>query len=172
MKRIGLGKVAVAASAFVCATMLSVSWSEQGNVSLSTESAQARIGRPLSPMSVAGVARRQYRRAGYGYGAVGAGLAAGAVGTAAAVAATTPNWGWGGNPYYAGAGYAGAPYYRGGGWGARSAYYGAYGNNYGAYAAADGGEIDAVAYCMQRFRSYDPNSGSYLGYDGLRHACP
>lgn len=31
---------------------------------------------------------------------------------------------------------------------------------------------DAIAYCMQRFRSYDPNSGTYLGYDGLRHPCP
>ena len=31
---------------------------------------------------------------------------------------------------------------------------------------------DAVRYCMQRFRSYDPNSGTYVGYDGLRHPCP
>lgn len=31
---------------------------------------------------------------------------------------------------------------------------------------------DAVAYCMQRFRSYDPASGTYLGYDGRRHPCP
>lgn len=31
---------------------------------------------------------------------------------------------------------------------------------------------DAIAYCMQRFRSYDPNSGTYLGYDGGRHPCP
>lgn len=29
-----------------------------------------------------------------------------------------------------------------------------------------------VAYCMQRFKSYDVRSGTYLGYDGLRHACP
>lgn len=31
---------------------------------------------------------------------------------------------------------------------------------------------DAVAYCMQRFKSYDPRSGTYLGYDGYRHPCP
>lgn len=31
---------------------------------------------------------------------------------------------------------------------------------------------DAVAYCMQTYRSYDPQSGMYLGDDGLRHACP
>lgn len=31
---------------------------------------------------------------------------------------------------------------------------------------------DAVAYCMRRFRSYDPGSGTYLGNDGYRHPCP
>jgi len=30
----------------------------------------------------------------------------------------------------------------------------------------------AVAYCMRRFRSYDPVSRTYLGYDGFRHPCP
>ncbi len=29
-----------------------------------------------------------------------------------------------------------------------------------------------VAYCQQRFRSYDPASGTYLGFDGYRHPCP
>jgi hypothetical protein len=28
------------------------------------------------------------------------------------------------------------------------------------------------AYCAQRFKSYDPRSGTYLGYDGIRHPCP
>ena len=31
---------------------------------------------------------------------------------------------------------------------------------------------DAVAYCESRFRSYDPASGTYMGYDGRRHPCP
>ena len=31
---------------------------------------------------------------------------------------------------------------------------------------------DAIAYCTQRFKSYDPSSGTYLGYDGGRHPCP
>jgi hypothetical protein len=31
---------------------------------------------------------------------------------------------------------------------------------------------DAEAYCMSRFKSYDPGSGTYLGYDGDRHPCP
>ena len=29
-----------------------------------------------------------------------------------------------------------------------------------------------VNYCMRRFRSYDPYSRTYLGYDGYRHPCP
>jgi hypothetical protein len=31
---------------------------------------------------------------------------------------------------------------------------------------------DDTGYCGQRYRSYDPASGTYLGYDGLRHPCP
>jgi hypothetical protein len=31
---------------------------------------------------------------------------------------------------------------------------------------------DAIAYCMQTYRSYDPASGTYLGFDGYRHPCP
>jgi BA14K-like protein len=34
------------------------------------------------------------------------------------------------------------------------------------------GGDDAVAYCMQTYQSYDPASGTYLGYDGFRHPCP
>jgi hypothetical protein len=97
-------KTALAASAFTCAALLSFGWSEQGGISLSIESAQARVGRPLTPVSVAGVARRQTRRAVYGAGVVGAGAAA--VGTAAAI--------------------AGGPYYGGSVRGARAAYYGGY----------------------------------------------
>src|SRR5436190_4027384 len=117
-------KTALAASAFTCAALLSFGWSEQGGISLSIESAQARVGRPLTPMSAAGVARRHNRRAVYGAGVVGAGAAAvgtaAAIGTAGAVAATSPNWGWGGNPGY----YAGGPYYGANVRGASAAYYG------------------------------------------------
>ena len=34
------------------------------------------------------------------------------------------------------------------------------------------GGRDEVAYCQQRFRSYDVGSGTYLGHDGRRHRCP
>ena len=57
---------------------------------------------------------------------------------------------------------------------AGSAYY--YGDTYGAapvYAEPDQtGSVDNTAYCVQRFRSYEPGSGTYLGYDRLRHPCP
>jgi hypothetical protein len=29
-----------------------------------------------------------------------------------------------------------------------------------------------VRYCMQRYRSYDPYSRTYVGYDGQRYPCP
>jgi len=59
-------------------------------------------------------------------------------------------------------------------------YYGSpsyYDDSYGYYdegvvAAAPPTDDDAVAYCTQRYRSYDPASGTYLGNDGLRHPCP
>jgi hypothetical protein len=40
------------------------------------------------------------------------------------------------------------------------------------YETTPGTMDDAIAYCVQRFRSYDIGSGTYLGYDGVRHACP
>jgi hypothetical protein len=106
MKQISLGKAAIASTAFACAALFSFGWAEQGGVSLSVDSAEARVGRPLTPVSVAGVGRRQARRAAYGYGAgvAGTGVGVAAVGTAAAVAATQPwGWGYGGTGYYGGA---------------------------------------------------------------------
>jgi hypothetical protein len=107
--------------------------------------------------------------------------------------------GGGGGPRYGG---GGGGYYRGGGGGggfipgavagalvggaiASQGYYGGgpgyyapgyYDNGYDdggavAVAPAPGGD-DAVAYCMQTYRSYDPQSGTYLGTDGYRHPCP
>lgn len=31
---------------------------------------------------------------------------------------------------------------------------------------------DAVERCAARYRSFDPATGTYLGYDGLTHPCP
>ena len=129
---------AIALSTFACAALFSITWSEQGGIAASVESAQARVGRPLTPMSVAGVARRHTRRAVYGYGyghrynGYGAGLAAtAAVATAAAATSAYSGWGtggWGnayaaqtdphfGQPYYPARAYHGdSPYYGYAGW--------------------------------------------------------
>jgi hypothetical protein len=40
------------------------------------------------------------------------------------------------------------------------------------YAASPVLAPGALAYCASRYRSFDPASGTFLGYDGLRHPCP
>ena len=94
------------------------------------------------------------RRGGWGGAGIGLGLAAGAL-IGGAIAA-------GSSPYYGG-------------------YYGpGYGYGYGgpvyapapAYVAPAYGGDDGEAYCMQRYRSYDPASGTYLNNDGNRYTCP
>jgi len=127
---------AIATSAFACATLLSFGWSEQSGVSLSVESAQARIGRPWTPLSVAGVARRQYRRAAYGYGA---GVVAYYGGYSSGYYGAYGGYPSGYYGSYAAGGYPGGYYGAYGGY--PSGYYGAYAAGgypsgyYGAYAA-------------------------------------
>jgi hypothetical protein len=66
--------------------------------------------------------------------------------------------------YYGGPGYAYGPGY----------YDDQYDNDGGVVAVAPApvGGDDSAAYCAQTYRSYDPASGTYLGFDGLRHPCP
>lgn len=88
-------------------------------------------------------------------GNFGAGVAAGVAGAAIGGALASQAY-YGGPGYYdAGPGYYDDQYYDGGA--------------VVAEVPAGGGD---VAYCMQTYRSYDPQSGTYLGYDGLRHPCP
>jgi hypothetical protein len=47
-----------------------------------------------------------------------------------------------------------------------------YGQGYGAVETEAAPAGDSVSYCVQRFRSYDRQSGTYLGNDGQRHSCP
>jgi hypothetical protein len=91
---------AITLGAAVLAVPISLHWSPTKTLSLSLDTANARIGHPLSPGSIAGVHRRVYRRAArrgyyYGAGAYGAGV----VGAAAAGAY---------HGYYGNYGYAGA----------------------------------------------------------------
>src|SRR4051794_23652285 len=71
MKQISLKRALPAAAVVAFGVAGSVDRSQTGGVSLSVESAQARIGRPLTPVSVAGVARRTTRRAVVGGAVVG-----------------------------------------------------------------------------------------------------
>lgn len=88
---------------------------------------------------------------------VAAGVAGAAVGGAIASQAYASQAYYGGPGYYdAGPGYYDDQYYDGG----------------GVVAAAPESGGGDVAYCMQTYRSYDPQSGTYLGYDGYRHPCP
>ena len=34
-----------------------------------------------------------------------------------------------------------------------------------------GGSSAHVHWCLNRYRSYDPSSDTFLGYDGYRHRC-
>ena len=104
-----------------------------------------------------GPARFQYQRGGYahGYGpgyGIGAGAAALATGALIGGAIASQNQG-----YYPAQTYP--PYSDPG------------------YVYSDAAPVmynngDSVAYCEQTYRSYDPDSGTYLGYDGFRHRCP
>lgn len=47
----------------------------------------------------------------------------------------------------------------------------AYDNDEGYYADVAPTYAPNAAYCAQRYKSYDPNSGTFLGYDGQRHPC-
>ena len=97
----------------------------------------------LRSAAVPSVETVRYRH-GYGGAAVGLGIAGALIG-GAILGATQPYGYYGYPPGYYGPAYVVPPPYVG---------------------------DDAVGYCAQRFRSYDPYSGTYLGYDGLRHSCP
>lgn len=46
-----------------------------------------------------------------------------------------------------------------------------YDDDYPAYPAYVASSAVDPAYCAQRYRSYDPATGTYLGYDGQRYPC-
>jgi len=71
MKSISTKRVVLAAIVLVCGVLASIEWQQGSGLTLSVDSAQARVGRPLTPVSAAGVARRTTRRAVVGGAAVG-----------------------------------------------------------------------------------------------------
>ena len=91
---------------------------------------------------------------GFGWG-LGAGLLGGAI-IGGALA----------SPYYYGPYYAPGYYY-----GPPGPYYP--GPAYGYPAPGYGGPAGYPSgYCAQKYRSYDPSTGTFLGKDGARHPCP
>jgi BA14K-like protein len=106
---------------------------------------------PLSPAAGGTALTSQLNEAGHSIqvrrhgGNIAAGIIGGAI--IGGIIASQPRYYYG-TPYYYGAPY---PVYR-------RPYYTPY--------------DPAVAYCARRFRSYDPYSMTYLGYDGFRHPCP
>ena len=122
------------------------------------------IGHPCSTTRAVGAGPTQFRyqhqgyahnygRGGYGVGVGAAALAAGVI----IGGAMQPNQG-----YYSDESY---PVYSDPLYSDQSAPY----DDAGPQLVNDG---DSTAYCQQTYRSYDPVSGTYLGYDGLRHPCP
>jgi hypothetical protein len=77
MKKLSLLGATFGAALICAAVPLSLQWSPAKTLSLSLDRADARIGRPLTPMSVAGVNRRVHRRAYYGAAAAAGAVAAG-----------------------------------------------------------------------------------------------
>ena len=64
MKKINVIATTLLGAAVLCAVPISL----HSGLSLSVDKAQAVIGRPLTPGSIAGVHRRAYRRGYYGHG--------------------------------------------------------------------------------------------------------
>jgi hypothetical protein len=75
MRKINIKQALLAIATLAFGALASINWSPGGSLSVGVESAQARVGRPLTPVSVAGVARRTTRRAVVGGAVVGAGAA-------------------------------------------------------------------------------------------------
>jgi hypothetical protein len=106
---------------------------------------------------------------GGGWRGAGAGFAAGAI-VGSAIGASGYYYG----PYGYGYGGSYGPDYASD----YDPYYPAYGDTYvfddagyaeGGLAVASG---YGASYCAQRYRSYNPRTGTYLSYDGRRHRCP
>jgi hypothetical protein len=72
MKKISIGQTSLVIATLAFGTLASITWSPGSGPSVAVDSAQARVGRPLTPVSVAGVARRTTRRAVVGTAVVGA----------------------------------------------------------------------------------------------------
>lgn len=149
----------------VIAASLSAGIASSANVASALPMLDPLAIKNAAPLAVEQVQWRRGWGGGWGWGApVAAGVVAGAV-VGSAVAASAYG------PYY----YYPSPYY----YPAPAPAYGypppVAGPPGGYPPQAPGASQsagDPVAYCMQRYRSYNPQTGTYLGTDGQRHPCP
>ncbi len=145
----------LAGTALLSAVPVSLQLSSQHKLSVLLDSANAEIGRPLTPGSVGGVHRRVERRtARRGY--YGAAVAAGAIGAGA---------------YHSGYGSEQYPGEYGRGYDSEEHHAGYGSGQYYDYVGEES-TADSTNWCADRFRSYNPATETYLGYDGLNHPCP
>ena len=99
-----------------------------------------------------------YYRRGYGYGGIGLGLGLGLAAGSLYGAYGYPGYGYGYDSGY----YAQPGYY------APAGYYGTETVTVG----ATQGDEDLVAECARRFKTYDPQTQTYIAKRGVRRSCP
>ncbi|WBL82804.1 hypothetical protein I3J27_00095 [Bradyrhizobium xenonodulans] len=75
MRLVSTKRMLLVAAVLGCGIFGSADWSNEAGMAFGVPSAEARVGRPATPASVAGVARRTTRRAVVGGAAVGAAAA-------------------------------------------------------------------------------------------------
>lgn len=97
-----------------------------------------------------------------GPGAIAGGIIGGAIASGLGFGY---GYGYDAGPYYYDSGpYYGGGYYGGGGYYSAPVYQGR--------SVSVGPAGASVGYCESHFRSYNPATGTYLGYDGRYHPCP
>lgn len=129
-------------AALAVAALLTVTPALAAPVPSGTVALKSAVASPLTDV--------RWRHRGWHGGGVGAGLATGLL--LGGIIGASPYY-YGGPPAY----YGPPVYYR-------PRYYApAYGYRYGGR--------DWLDYCFSRYRSFDPRSGTYMGYDGRRHYC-
>ena len=139
---------------------------------LGSPAAALPVSSPLALQSAVPSSVETVRNRGRGYVGAGIGLAAGAIIGGAILNATQPR-GYYGHGYGYDNGYQAYGYEQSYG-GYEPEYVEAPSYGYAPAPAYRQGAVAAgrgVGYCQQRYRSYDPASGTYLGFDGLRHPC-
>lgn len=150
------------------ATALFVRWSAALSLAALVLGTAAPVGATPVPSSVAALKSAaasdvvDVRYRGRGGAGIAAGIAGGLI--IGSIIASQPRY-YGYGPGYYGYYYGGPPplFY-----GPRVFYPP---GHYGPIVGPGYGRGDWMSYCFSRYRSFDPATGTYMGYDGRRHVC-